>query len=152
MSRSRALQVRGALVSFPASGRWHVTRRAEHTRLVHRRVPCLVVEVFVEPGDLDRGEGFAADPDDVDRVCLEQLRPAVYIDGCFWRSCPERGTKTKANNGMVGTQTRTQRRVTGTLTSYYRTRLDGSPLPGNMRTSWKMRMQSRMLRAAGLPN
>jgi len=30
-------------------------------------------------------------------VVLGPARVAVYVDGCFWHSCPEHGTKPKAN-------------------------------------------------------
>jgi DNA mismatch endonuclease, patch repair protein len=31
-------------------------------------------------------------------IVLGPVRVAVYVDGCFWHSCPEHGTKPKANS------------------------------------------------------
>ncbi len=30
-------------------------------------------------------------------IVLRPARVAVYVDGCFWHSCPEHGTRPKAN-------------------------------------------------------
>lgn len=37
-------------------------------------------------------------------IVLRPARVAVYVDGCFWHSCPEHGTSPKANAGFWRTK------------------------------------------------
>lgn len=38
---------------------------------------------------------------------LREARVAVYVDGCFWHSCPKHGTEAKANHRFWSTKLRT---------------------------------------------
>ena len=43
-------------------------------------------------------------------IVFTRQRLAVFVDGCFWHSCPEHGTSPKSNTSLLGAEARSERR------------------------------------------